>query len=594
MRQHGFGQVSAVDVLESTSILQLDERLLYNGLTDSPETQVLPSSHDHEFTAEIRNHPLVQLEVEKLQHAFPCTAAQAAMLSQTARDPQAYCNWINLTVESGHEQQQVMDALLNVAKKHEMLRSGFVSLNRSDITHATIVWTELSDSQIQTATQNHPDFELRTELDFLRPCRFKLVNTHGKVGIILQIHHSLYDQWSIDVLRKDLASCLAGSQLQSASSFQAISEHHRSQLTSKSASASEDFWEDHLRGCAATTLPLMRGDRVSPHLGRTSWQPLDLGQSLRKDLIRDLGISPHVVFQAAMAYMLSMYVGNPDVTYGTVFSGRHLPVVGVEDVFGPCLTTLPSRIDLASCRTSQDLLQTLHERNRAMLKHSLTPPAVVKKASGLAPGATLFDSLFVWQESTVTQEASIAVNEVDSADYHEFSLVLEFEPTAAGVQARGTYQQSLMSAEQVALLLRQIANLARCMLDTPSGLISELSSSFPEPLLSASNPNPSPCEDERGIVGAIQENARLHPKSPALVFASTITGNSAETETLSYEQLDERSSNLASTISTIGVLPGDLVCICMEKSANLYISMLATLKAGAGYLPLTPETPMAR
>lgn len=593
LRQLDYGQLSAVDILEARSVVELDERINTIKASDSSSPDSPVSSINEELIEQLREHPLVQSNAEDLQRAFPCTAAQVAMLSQTARDPKAYCNWIKLAVDANCG-PQVERALHAVASRHEMLRSGFVSLDRSDITHAAVVWKNLSNAQVRTVDQIDPEFGLRTERDFLRPCIFSIETLSEGVQVLLQIHHSLYDQWSIDVLRNDLANSLAGAELQPASSFNHVSEHHRNHLGSNSTSASEDFWEDHLRGCAATSIPLMRGDRVEPSLARTTWQPLDLGQSLQKDSVKDLGVSTHVIFQAAMAYMLSTYVGSTDVTYGTVFSGRHLPVAGIEEVFGPCLTTLPSRVDLASCRTAKDLLQTLHERSRAMLKHSLTPPATVKKASGLAPGATLFDSLFVWQESTVTNEDNETVREVDSADNHEFSLVLEFEPNGSGVRARATYQQSLLTGAQLDLLLKQVGNVVKCILGSPDGLISELSSSLPESLLSTSNPMPSACPDERGIVGAIQDNARSYPQRAALVFVNSIEGDNAETETLSYERLDEQSSRLAATITGLGVTPGDLVCICMEKSVNLYVSILATLKAGAGYLPLTPETPLAR
>ena len=45
---------------------------------------------------------------------------------------------------------------------------------------------------------------------------------------------------------------------------------------------------------------------------------------------------------------------------------------------------------------------------------------------------------------------------------------------------------------------------------------------------------------------------------------------------------------------SMNVLPDELVCICLEKSTDLYASILASAKVGAGYLPVTPDIPLER
>src|SRR5207253_730397 len=55
-----------------------------------------------------------------------------------------------------------------------------------------------------------------------------------------------------------------------------------------------------------------------------------------------------------------------------------------------------------------------------------------------------------------------------------------------------------------------------------------------------------------------------------------------------------RSNALASRLNKMGVQPGDFVAVCLGRSFDLIIALLAVLKAGAAYVPLDPEYPSSR
>jgi amino acid adenylation domain-containing protein len=65
-------------------------------------------------------------------------------------------------------------------------------------------------------------------------------------------------------------------------------------------------------------------------------------------------------------------------------------------------------------------------------------------------------------------------------------------------------------------------------------------------------------------------------------------------ERLTYGELEERSNQLARLIQACGVSRGDRVCLLQSKSPTAIVSMLATLKAGAIYVPVDIASPPAR
>ena len=65
-------------------------------------------------------------------------------------------------------------------------------------------------------------------------------------------------------------------------------------------------------------------------------------------------------------------------------------------------------------------------------------------------------------------------------------------------------------------------------------------------------------------------------------------------DTLTYSELDRRANVVAVALAARGVGPGALVALYGEKSCNLFVALLGTLKAGAGYVPIDPKFPPAR
>jgi len=79
--------------------------------------------------------------------------------------------------------------------------------------------------------------------------------------------------------------------------------------------------------------------------------------------------------------------------------------------------------------------------------------------------------------------------------------------------------------------------------------------------------------------------ARRRPDAPALVFAG---------RTLSYGELDHRSTELAEYLGSHGAGPGRFVGVYLERSAEMVVTLLAVMKTGAAFVPLDPIYPPER
>jgi amino acid adenylation domain-containing protein len=107
----------------------------------------------------------------------------------------------------------------------------------------------------------------------------------------------------------------------------------------------------------------------------------------------------------------------------------------------------------------------------------------------------------------------------------------------------------------------------------------------PQLQLSLNNTTVSYPDRNRSLHSLIEAQALRTPEQLALVF---------ENEKVSYRELNERSNQLAHYLRKQGIGPNMLVGVCMERSIEMVVALLATLKAGGAYLPLDPEYPVER
>ena len=596
LQRNGFLRPDATELLAARSALDIAASLRQSYTAPIPINAVINEELAKVQTAiedKVRK-ALNTAQLEEIEEVLPCTAVQSAMLSETFKTVGAYCNWVEFKISASTDVQLLDTAIHELCKRHKALRSGFVTLTDKDNPFALVVWKRIQPRQIEKVVNLNFDFQLRNERCFLRPCNFQVVSKDDKLHLLLKIHHALYDHWSIDVLRRDLKCILKGESLGVTSSFDLMARYQVCHHLEGTSPESLEFWYEHLRDFAPSHLPQLRGERKSSSIQRSPWHVMEMAPMDVKSKSRELRCSPPTVFQAAFAFLLSSYVGTDDITFGSVSSGRTMAVPGIEYIFGPCLATLPLRLNINAVHTGQDLLAAVTSTKRSIEKRILTPPTMIKKIAGIAANEALYNTVFVWQETSLGYGLENDLVQVTgSEDHNEFDLVLEIEPSATQIKARATYQERVVSSQQIEILLKHLEFLASKLIETPSIPVKNLAADLNSRLLSVSNPHPDRFTDTPTVLTKIEKQVAKHAASPALIFATKL-GDTPRVLSMSYEELNTNANKMANYLMRSGVCPGDILCICMEKSIELYISVLAAIKAGAGYLPLLPETPSGR
>jgi amino acid adenylation domain-containing protein len=589
LRQEGFG-IGAMEVFSAATLGDLiavcrdctttnSVHNASNGLTDTLSHIELPQ---------------LQCWKDDIVCILPCTPLQEAMLAETAARPSAYCNWIEVELPMSRTYEQIQGAVRSLASNIEILRTGFCSGSPSLSSFNQIIWKGLSASQIRQVTSFSRAYSLEANKSLLRPFSVQVIANPENPRLLFRIHHALYDGWSFDLLLKDLVICLRREKPAPRPQFRNIVRYFTREARSDYQADAMDYWTSLLIDFIPATLPNYNGKLIRDTNVRRFSRRSGVDHNTLLKRAQKLAVSPQVFFQAATAYILSLYSGSGDVVLGNVTSGRTIPVTGVEDIIGPCIASVPFRISFEDTLRVRSILHKTQALNRESLRHSALPLRDIARAANVCPGSRLFDVLFVWQQSMVfDSETPLAAKVVDSADELEFKLTLEFEPRTDYISFRATFDPSTISEHQIQYLSRQIDEVVELFLSDIDGDVARIKQCFTAPSLSIANPTPSQRVIEHGPSYAVEQWASRDPNRKAITLGHVVKGV-MEIKEVSYGTLNSRANQFARVLQQHGVSNDQLVAIIMEKSVDLYVSILAVLKLRCGYLPLVPDTPIDR
>ena len=632
VRQRGYN-VDSLDILAVNTLKEFKD--LCTRKNERPRDDLGDITIGLDYLPQV---PELKSRCREVADMLPCTPLQEAMLSETMRKPSAYCNWIEVELLEKNSFSHIRKAIRVLVEQNEILRTGFcvtdspltVSGSKKELdlipqgstvgrksidtrdtlvtssaptatitssqepSFVQIVWKEMSaDAVIETSNFSRA-YSLETVQSLLRPFTVQIDSTTERPRLLFQMHHAIYDGWSFDLLLRDLDGLLRGQPSNTRPQFREVVRNYFGMSGSSRWGRSTEYWRNALRDYHPKSLPNFNGKKASSSVlhalrGEYAINPQDLLTGAKK-----YAVHPQTLFQTAVALLTSHYVGSSDVVIGSVTSGRTIPVTHVERIMGPCIATLPCRVDL-SHPTAKEILQMTHQNNRSMLEHCVLPMRDITKSCQLRPGERLFDVLFVWQESIVSAlNRDLALQIKDSADDLEFKLTFEVEPCEESIRYRVTYDPSTIPEKQAEIFSEQIHHIVRYFLANHNATMEEVRASWNPGALSSVISQIESKYFNHGPAHAVSQWAATSPSRDAVILGSMIDGSMRITEKLSYALLNARANRLAHALLALGASNDRLVCVMLEKSTNLYVSILAILKTGCGYLPIVPDTPSER
>jgi amino acid adenylation domain-containing protein len=557
---------------------------------------------------------LVPLQPGARNGNLPLSSAQKQLwfLAQLEPDSTAY----NLPVAYHLTGQLNVVALEKsvgeILQRHEALRTTFTSVNGQPI---QVITQELNFTLPIVDLRKIPESERKAEAQRLvteereRPFdlttgplfRTQLLHLDQEEYLLLvTMHHSVSDGWSIGVFEQELAALYEAfctgkpSPLPELSIQYADFVHWQQQwLQSEEFKSQLEYWKQQLAG----NLPVLElpTDRPRPPVqtDRGAEQSLLLPEKLSealKDLSRQQGVTLSMTLLAGFKTLLYRYTGQEDMIVGSPIAGRNR--VELEGLIGFFISTLVMRTDLSGNPSFRELLNRVRKVTLGAYAHQDVP--FEKLVEELQPERDLSRTpIFqVWFNmlNLADNELKLSGLKVEPYSIHssrsKFDLTLYVREQQQGIQLILVYNADLFEPERMVEMLEQFNYLLEQIVEQPEARIADFSLVTPKAQLILPNPTQAICSKWEGALHTrFSQNAQRLPQKLAVVDAHT---------SWSYTELNACSNQLAHYLLANGIQQQEVVAIYGHRSASLIWAMLGILKAGAAFVILDPAYPDAR
>jgi len=203
----------------------------------------------------------------------------------------------------------------------------------------------------------------------------------------------------------------------------------------------------------------------------------------------------------------------------------------------------------------------------------------------------LFQVLFAWQnhDDLLATLSDVSVEPLPLPVHTvNFDLELNLGERDGGLDGGISYATSLFDQTTVARYADYLVQVLRAMAGDaaqPLPRLRMLGDAERQHLLETLNRTEAEYPRDNGIHQLFEQQAAERPEAIALQFG---------TQRWSYAELNSRANQLAHHFIERGVHPGTRVGVCLERSHELVVALLAVLKAGGAYVPLDPAYPKQR
>ena len=436
-------------------------------------------------------------------------------------------------------------------------------------------------------------FDLSSDL-MIRVKLLKLESNHHILTLVL--HHIVSDHASLEVFYREAAELYTGllhwtGNLPVGSPPQPaqVVESQRSSLLKPEAGKHRAYWRTQLDGVTHDSkIPGGQGfcgSRIPVHL------PAEVIRGL-SDLGRQRGASPYMTLLAMWQGLFYRYFDQEDIVIGCPFGQRDFP--GAEEAIGFFVNTLPIRARLHAEMPFLDVLQQVRDvALEAYSHHSVPIETIVEdlrlpRHRGKNP---LFNVVFQYFS---TPPARLVLDEVQTESLPvdtgtaKFALTITLAQSGDGLEGDIEFNSEVFSSASVERMMDQFKSLISSVINHPEDKISTLpwmTALEREMIVSQWNQTKTKYPADATVQGLFQEQVRQSPDATALRF---------ENQQLTYRDLNQQANQMAHCLKNSGVKPRDRVGVCLERSPELVVGLLAILKCGACYVPIDPGYPRER
>ncbi|WEH38140.1 non-ribosomal peptide synthetase/type I polyketide synthase [Streptomyces sp. AM 2-1-1] len=567
--------------------------------------------------------PSAAVEVFTDEHSHPLTQNQKALWFLKQLNPDGYAYNIGGAVEvrAALEPDVMFEAVRRLIARHPALRTNF-HLEEGLPVQRTTAGAEPDLALFDVQGQDWEEIRRTIIREYRKPydlerdplVRFRLFKREpGRWVIMKAVHHIVSDAISTFTFIEELLAVYEALKQGrepalppvGARYLDFLNQQNRF-LASREAGGMLEYWRSHL----PAEVPLLDlpvdGARpaVQTHNGASEFFVLDEGLTARVHaLAQQHRVTPFMVLLGAYYLLLHRYSGQDHIVVGSPVTGRTQQEFA--PVYGYFVNPLPLHADLSGAPTVAELLEQVRATVLNGLDNQEYPFVLLVEELGLQHDpsrSAVFQAMFILLTHKVaTEQYGYRLEYIELPEEEgQFDLTLSvYEDEAEGrFHCVLKYNSDLFRPATVRRMashyVRLLDSMTRAEAHLPTPRLEMLGAPERERLVGEWSGARALREGDGRVPTPvhrlIEEVAAARPDAVAVSMPSL----SGATVRMTYGELERRAVARARRLRDLGVGAGSVVGVCLDKSPELIVTLLAVLKAGGAYLPLHPDQPADR
>ncbi|AYK08267.1 non-ribosomal peptide synthetase [Brevibacillus laterosporus] len=541
---------------------------------------------------------------------YPVTSAQKRLyvISQFDGVKTGYNMPVIAELRGNLDKERLRQALEAVVLRHDTLRTSYEMMDgvlvqrihESADVSLEIVQLQTTEAVSSADRKIHDlisnaiqPFHLRIAPQ-LRATLIELAPEHAI--LVVDMHHIAADGVSLNIFMNDLGAYYQGKSLPPLHiQYKDYAVWKQSYLGSEENQQHEAYWLDIFTNePPVLELPTdFQRPSVQSFEGDRIWIDQDEDWTAKlKALATSLDTTLYMLLLAIYNVFLSKWTNQEDIIVGSPIAGR--PHADVEPIMGMFVNTLALRNYPEANKSFSQFVAEVKEHVLQAHEHQDYPLEELIEKLGIRRDLSrnpLFDTMFTLQNVDIDYNVMQDV-QVSAYDYQypisKFDLTLLCVEKDGRLRFEWEYSTKLFTRETIVRMSKHLIHLLEQIIEQPQLSIVDIeliTEAEKTQLLHDFNRTEWEHPVEQTIHALIEKQALLAPDQTAVVFRS---------EALTYQQLNEKANQLAHTLREKGAGPEQVIAIMADRSLEMFIGLLAILKAGAAFVPIDPEYPAER
>ncbi|OGM50128.1 nonribosomal peptide synthase [Aspergillus bombycis] len=405
-------------------------------------------------------------EDDSIVETYRCTPLQTAMIGQClSSEGKAYVHHHAVILDGSVDLEQLASAWQEVVGLADILRTTFHRKEASHDfqaavhQHSLVQWfhqpaVESLSEAIEEISQRvaYPDIK-----SFQRPpWQVTILTGISQRLMVVTMHHCLYDGFSLPLL----FDCVDNA-------YRGLSNHVDSfasaaRKVTSTEESSVKFWADTVKGYRYCKVPLPPTAAIEPCV-QSAEATVRIPVTTLQHQCRCLEVTLQTVALLAFGRSLATLMGQRDVIFGHVVSGRGQGIDGTGSIIGPLFNTVPFRLVLDPIlQSTRSVLRHIQRFSADAQSHQHAPLSLIQKGWRLdshSEASSLFETLFTFNKSGNQDTASVFQPYLAerAPDTPHYRLNVEFEQRPDFLVVRASSRDLLSNGDELDAWLQTLA-----------------------------------------------------------------------------------------------------------------------------------------